>query len=391
MCPVPLTSCAEGALAALAALAPQDVFSDLNGATLLTERAVLTGHARAGDVSPGGSCRLLETSDGAIALNLTREDDWALLPAWLRSERASTWTTIAEDVRRQTMHDLVEQGRLLGLAVCPVVPTPSRPVPWMQATHSGKSAIQRRARPRVLDLSSLWAGPLCSYLLQHCGADVVKVESLQRPDGARNGPREFFDLLNAGKRSVALDLSAALGKAQLRQLIAKADIVIEASRPRALRQMGIHAETLIDENPGLTWVSLTGYGRGEPQENWIAYGDDAGVAAGLTWLMRQTTGQYLFVGDAIADPLTGLHAALAAWASYVEGGGRLLSLSLVDVVRHCVQFDLPKSSTALHDRMTEWSVLAHQPAASIRTMRRPHATAAALGADTGAVLSEWAV
>lgn len=391
MCPVPLTTCADGALAALTALTNSKSFSDLNGAALLAERAAIAGHQRAGAVSPGGSCRLLQTVDGAIALNLAREDDWALLPAWLETKPLTDWTAIATLVREKTMHDLVEQGRLLGLAVCPVVPTPSNPVPWMQVTHHGLKQTKHRARPRVVDLSSLWAGPLCGHLLQACGADVIKVESLQRPDGARNGPPDFFDLLNAGKLSVALDLNEAKGRMQLRTLIASADIVIEASRPRALRQMGIHAEILINENPGLTWVSLTGYGRGEPQENWIAYGDDAGVAAGLSWMMQQATDELLIVGDAIADPLTGLHAALAAWLSYLSGGGQLLSLSLVDVVRHCIQFDRPSSKVAFRERMREWTGLAQNLGETPARARVPSAKAAALGADTQSVLAEWGI
>src|SRR3546814_961112 len=104
------------------------------------------------------------------------------------------------------------------------------------------------------------------------------------------------------------DLQSPRGRAQLRELLRGADIVIEASRPRALRQMGIDAETLLHEQPQLTWLALNGYGRGEPQEQWIAYGDDAGVAGGLTELQRRASGEAVFIGDAIADPLTGLHA-----------------------------------------------------------------------------------
>lgn len=389
MCPVPLTACADGALAALAAIS-KGTLSGLHGYALLTERAAIAGHTRAGGSSNGGSCRLLQTFDGAIALNLARDDDWALLPAWLQSDAMKDWTTVAVAVAKHTMHDLVERGRMLGLAVCPLVPTPSLPVSWMQISHQATKK-KRDRRPRVLDLSSLWAGPLCGHLLQACGADVIKVESLQRPDGARNGPPDFFHLLNAGKRSVALDLGDTQGKRQLQQLIARADIVIEASRPRALRQMGIHAEHLVDENPGLTWVSLTGYGRGEPQENWIAYGDDAGVAAGLSWLMWQATGEHLIIGDAIADPLTGMHAALAAWSAYHDGGGRLLSLSLVDVVRHCIQFDLPKSREVVRERMDAWTKMATGLSAIPPRTRAPSGKARALGADTEAVLTEWSI
>src|SRR3546814_17564250 len=116
--------------------------------------------------------------------------------------------------------------------------------------------------------------------MQRCGADVIKVEGSARPDGARRGPSAFFDLLNAGKRSVALDLQSPRGRAQLRELLRGADIVIEASRPRALRQMGIDAETLLHEQPQLTWLALHGYGRGEPQAQRVAYGDEARKSVG---------------------------------------------------------------------------------------------------------------
>jgi len=144
----------------------------------------------------------------------------------------------------------------------------------------------------------------------------------------------------------------------LRALLHRADIVIEGSRPRALRQLGIHAEELIAANPGLTWISLTGYGRAAMVEDWIAYGDDAAVAAGLSHLQYQATGQWMFVGDAIADPLTGLHAALAAWTSWRSGSGRLVSLALRDVVRYCIAFDLPATPKAIRERQRVWTALA---------------------------------
>ncbi|TJY58939.1 CoA transferase [Sinimarinibacterium sp. CAU 1509] len=404
-CPAPLAACADGALAALAALAPMGALDGLRGANLLTERAAIAGHVRAGSVSPGGSCHLLQTADGAIALSLTRDDDWELLPAWLRDGSdigAGNWGALAANVRGRTMQALVEDGRELGLAVCPMAPPSSRPVPWVQRVagrgYSGAAALPRRA-PRVVDLSSLWAGPLCSHLLQRCGADVVKVESLSRPDGARRGPPAFFDLLNAGKRSVALDFSTAQGRRQLQALLARADIVIEASRPRALRQLGIDAEAMVQAHPALSWISINGYGRAEPMAQWIAYGDDAGVAAGLSRMMFEVFGQRVIVGDAIADPLTGLHAALAAWAGFRQGGAGLLSIALTDVVRHCIAADLV-AGTSLRERTQVWrqrvdeaqSLLrAGEVAVAVPQARVAEGAAAMLGADTDAVLRDWGV
>jgi crotonobetainyl-CoA:carnitine CoA-transferase CaiB-like acyl-CoA transferase len=395
MCPVPLAACADGALAALSSFAPEPVFGELRGSGLLAERAAIAGHQRAGRVSPGGSCRLLDTADGVIALNLAREDDWSVLSAWLETEVSANWEAVAAAVRARQSDGLVERGRLLGLAVA----LSATPVPVIQPWQITGDGIPRRLqdtssratkhpalKPLVIDLSSLWAGPLCSHLLQAMGADVVKVESLQRPDGARRGPPAFFDLLNAGKPSVALDFSSAQGREQLQALLRAADIVIEGSRPRALRQLGIQAEALVEEKPGLSWIALSGYGRGAAQEDWIAFGDDAAVAAGLSQLQYQASDQHLIVGDAIADPLTGLHAALVAWASHASGGGRLISLSLRDVVGHCIGFDLPESPAALRARQADWRRRAETSCCmpQIRVAPRP---ASELGGDTAAVLS----
>ncbi len=411
LCPVALGATADGALVALAALAPDGAFNGLRGSALLTERAALNAHRRRGAISPGGACRIFRTIDGAIALNLARDEDWALLPALFEVDTVADEHALAALLAKITMHDSVERGRLLGLPICPVVPPPSRPTPWLQTSvplsPSGRGFLAQartdsmsvRAKPRtgegaapvVVDLSSLWAGPLCSHLLQRCGATVIKVESTTRPDGARRGSAAFYDLLNAGKRSVALDLSSAHGRAQLRALLLRADIVIEASRPRALRQMDIDADEVLRERSDLTWISLTGYGRAEPQANWLAYGDDAGVAAGLSWLMQKVAGDAVFVGDAIADPVTGLHAALAAWASWRNGGSRMIALSLVDVLRHVIAYEAPADVDGWRVRYSEWTRIATDAGIRPPGARVPSGIAAALGADTAAVLNELSI
>jgi hypothetical protein len=372
MCPVPLTACADGALAALAALAPVGALEGLRGSDLLAERAVFMGHTRNGRIAPGGSCRLLDTVDGVVALNLARNDDWSLLPAWLEDDVAPDWDSVARAIRQCSAQALVERGRELGLAVADASsPSPRTGVSAANARsawgggvrgNGGKRTDPLRAqggdKPLVVDLSSLWAGPLCSRLLLRCGAEVVKIESRQRPDGARRGSPAFFERLNAGKCSVSLDFSSTAGRAELRAWLQRADIVIEGSRPRALRQLGIHAEELVAANPGLTWISLTGYGRTPQTENGIAYGDDAAVAAGLSQIQYYATGEWMFVGDALADPLTGLHAALAAWAGWRAGGAGLVSLALCDVVRQCMAFDLPATPAAIRERQREWTEIA---------------------------------
>lgn len=338
-CPLPLAICADGAVAALQALSGAAALDAVDGARLLGQRAQLAGLTRNGRIAPGGSCRLLPAADGWLALNLARDDDWTLLPAWLEAGPLRDWSDVEAAVVQRALRDCVERGRLLGLAVAPS----QRPVdagPWLQVEYRTDRAARRArdAAPLVVDLSSLWAGPLCTHLLHRLGARVIKVESVQRPDGARLGNAAFFEALNGGKDCLALDFATVDGRARLRELCERADIVIEASRPRALRQLGIDAERIIDANPSLTWIGITGYGRAEPMANWVAFGDDAAVAAGLSQRVFESCGEMLFCGDAVADPLTGLHAALAAWHGWCDGGGRLLGVAMRDVVVNCLDF-----------------------------------------------------
>ena len=387
MCPVPLASYADGIVAVLRALRPA-CLRDVDGAQLLAERAALAGYRRAGAIAAGGRCRLLPAVDGWLAVNLARASDWELLPAWLEAGAIVDWAGVASALAPRRLSDVVARARLLGLAVAPLAPPPAQPVPWYRELHrTRRPGGTRIAAPLVVDLSSLWAGPLCAHLLQLMGARVIKVESTARPDGLRRSASGFYDLLNAGKASVALDFAHPAGRAQLRQLLLQADIVIEASRPRALHQLGIVAEDILEENAGLTWIGISGYGRGEPAANWIAYGDDAAVAAGLSQILRDCTGQPMFCGDAVADPLTGLHAALAAWCSHAQGGGRLLSLALRDVVAHGIRFAALADGAASRARATDWSrCIASEDVAAPRA--RPIAERArALGADTAETLA----
>jgi crotonobetainyl-CoA:carnitine CoA-transferase CaiB-like acyl-CoA transferase len=251
---------------------------------------------------------------------------------------------------------------------------------------------QARAEPPlVIDLSSLWAGPLCTHLLELAGARVVKLESTRRPDGARSGPPDSFALLNSGKASVALDFGEGDGLRKLHRILEPADIVVESARPRALAQLGVDAQSWVESVPGRTWVSLTGYGRREPGARWIAFGDDAGVAAGLA---AATGGDPpLFCGDAIADPLTGLHAALAALACWRAGGGYLLDLALSDVAAHVLAFGPAPAAAEVHTAGDGWEVVVGQQRVPVSTPRaRPIRSAARpLGADTDRVLEELGI
>ena len=344
-----LASAACGVGMVLRALAPGNAFGGLDAAALLGERAAIAGLQRQGAVSAGGSARLLVTRTDHVAVNLPRDEDWQLTPAWLEADESGfaavqDWTILAKLIAERNAGELVERGRLMGLAVASAPKTipPARP-PFTIRLTSEKSPTASPRRIRLLDLSTLWAGPLATSLLAMAGIDVLKIESPARPDGARRGPEAFFRLLNGNKRGCALDLHQPQDRAVFERLLAGADIVVESARPRALSQLGFDAESWVTDRPGRLWASLTGYGR---SQEWIAFGDDAAVSAGLAWSPGPHASNPVFCGDAIADPLAGLTLAALLLAHSRCGHGGLLDLSLTDCAAHAASLsneglDLP--------------------------------------------------
>lgn len=385
-CLAPVASAMRGAWLALCSLCPDSLNPCFDAHGLLGERAALTKLRRGGTISAGGAAHLLQTAHGWMALNLARDDDWSLMPAWLEVEVTSL-AQIRAAVGLKTAAQLVDRGRLMGLAVA-AMPDRQTKIPfdnWLKRQRLAPRVETLGRRPLVLDLSSLWAGPLCAQMLQECGARVIRVESSKRPDGARFGSAAFYDLLNGGKESVALQFDTSEGQACLKELLAIADIVIEGSRPRALENLGIDATSVVAQGQSKVWVSITGYGRSTGNRDWIAFGDDAAVAAGLA---NATGSPPVFCADAIADPLTGLHAAVAALQSWQGGGGELLDVSLFSVAQSIASLSHtptanPPNTTARVSAAAADALGVERPRA-----RTAVAKAAQLGAHTKAVLAE---
>jgi hypothetical protein len=274
-----------------------------------------------------------------VALSLARQDDIELVPALIETLPEDTWESVARWATRHSSRQVLDRAVLLGLPAGLPGETVLQPVPWtVPVMHEGP---RLNRRPLVVDLSSLWAGPLCASLLRLLGCEVVKVEDPHRPDGARLGNPEFFDLLNSGARSEAVDLRSKAGTARLKDLLARADVVVEGSRPRALQQLGIDAHELAKTT---VWVSITAHGR--EQGHRVGYGDDTAVAGGL--VVRDEQGP-VFVGDAIADPMTGVHAALVAWSGLLQGGGRLVDLPLAQVAATAAALSSPDETQVVRD------------------------------------------
>ena len=302
-----------------------DAFNALTGVTtdaaeLLTGRATLLGLSPQGRISAGGATRLMRSGDGWCALTLSRQDDVDAIPALLESDSVDDpWPAVEQWTADNASADITMRARLLGLPVAALGETPAAPT---RITSLG-AATEPRPIDELLvaDLSAMWAGPLCGQLLARAGATVVKVESPNRPDGTRAGPASFFNWMNSGKLSYAADFD---DPCELRKLLDAADVVIESSRPAALANRGLGPTS----RDGQIWLRITGHGTDGDHANWVAFGDDAAVSGGL---VRGGKDDPEFCGDAIADPLTGLHAALAVAESLSRGGGELIELSMAAV------------------------------------------------------------
>ncbi len=353
---------------------------------LLAERAAIAGLRRRGRTSCGGATRLLRTMDGWLAVALARPEDIDLLPAWLPTDASASdappWDRVELLVARERTDVLVERAAVLGLPVgaLPAIArtVPRAPVPLAQlpvvATEVATAPDPGPLTDLVVaDLSGLWAGPLCGSLLADAGARVVKVESSRRPDGSRRGPTPFFDLLNAGKRSLALDLTTPAGRTTLRTVLERVDVVIEASRPRALEQLDIEAHDLLAACRPRVWVSITGHGRGPGARDRVGFGDDAAVAGGL---VAWDGDEPVFCADAVADPASGMVAAAAVLDAVAAGGTWLLDVAMSGVAAHLAGSTLPvpPGTVATPPRVT-----------------RARGAGPRLGADTDAVLDELGV
>jgi hypothetical protein len=279
-----------------------------------------------GLTSPNRACRLFRAGDGWMALNLARDEDRELVGAWLeRAAPGDPWDVVAAGAPACSRAVLIERATLLGLpagAVGEVVRASLR-APRLALGSGG--APWSGAALKVLDMSALWAGPLCGAVLAAMGAQVTKIESVRRPDPTRVSTPAFFQRLNGGKQELALDLTAVDGQDRLRAAIEACDVLITSARPRAFAGLGLDPQAVFARHPGLVWVAVTGYGWTGAAAGRVAFGDDAAAAGGLVGWGPDGTPRFL--GDALADPVTGLAAAVGALEALQDGGG-LVDVSL---------------------------------------------------------------
>lgn len=194
---------------------------------------------------------------------------------------------------------------------------------------------------RVLDLSRHLPGPLATLLLADMGAEVTKVESpagdemrFIGPPGPNNRSL-FFDAINAGKKSVRLDLKSSKGKATLRDLARSADVLVESFRPGVMERLGLSARSLCELNPGLVYVAMSGYGQKGPLRD--AAGHDANyLAVNGTLSAWGAGGRVAYVQPPMADCTASLFAISSILGALLargrDGLGCEIDLALTDVM-----------------------------------------------------------
>jgi crotonobetainyl-CoA:carnitine CoA-transferase CaiB-like acyl-CoA transferase len=198
---------------------------------------------------------------------------------------------------------------------------------------------------RVLDLSRVLAGPLCTMVLGDLGAEVIKVERPGAGDDTRTwgppwaegtGDREaaYYLCCNRNKRSVTADLKDAEGRTRVLQLAREADVLVENFAPGTLERMGLDYAALSADNPRLVFCTITGYGSAGPEAGRPGYDFAVQARSGWMAITGEPEGAPVKVGVAVVDVLTGQNAAIAILAALRErdasGRGQRVEVSLWD-------------------------------------------------------------
>jgi crotonobetainyl-CoA:carnitine CoA-transferase CaiB-like acyl-CoA transferase len=230
----------------------------------------------------------------------------------------------------------VERAPALGEHALAWQPRASAPTPEPSGTSEAPLAGLR-----VVDLTAFWAGPFATNTLAMLGADVVKIESIQRPDGirfvnAKPGPpvweaSSIFQSVNTEKRAITLRLDSAEGRRTLRTLVERGDVLIENYSARVLEQFDLGWDTLSSWNPRLVLVRMPGWGLDGPWRDRTGFAMNIEQACGIAW-----RGGYPDqpISANICDPVGGLHAVMGLFAALEHrrhtGRGQVVELPLVE-------------------------------------------------------------
>ena len=200
---------------------------------------------------------------------------------------------------------------------------PARTAPSTPSNQAVEATALPLAGLRVFDLSTIWAGPMAAAVLADLGADVIKVESIQRPEYWRTLLSDFkdaewwetgplFHAIQRNRRDVTLNLMEPEGKALMERLVQGADVLIENYSPRVMPQFGLGYPELSSINPALVMVSCSGFGDQGPIRDYLSTASVGDALSGLSHVSGYADGPPLYFGGQNSDPITGLHGAVGA-------------------------------------------------------------------------------
>jgi crotonobetainyl-CoA:carnitine CoA-transferase CaiB-like acyl-CoA transferase len=195
----------------------------------------------------------------------------------------------------------------------------------------------------VLDLTRVLSGPYCTMMLADMGARVIKIEQPRKGDDTRawgppfvEGESAYFLSINRNKESVTLDFKQPAGRDLLRQLIARADVLVENFRPGTLPKLGLDYETLAPEYPRLVYCSISGFGHTGPRRKEAGYDAVMQGEGGLMSITGPPAGPPFRLGVAIADIVSGMFAAQGVTAALLArertGRGQAVDIAMLDSV-----------------------------------------------------------
>ncbi len=195
---------------------------------------------------------------------------------------------------------------------------------------------------RVADFSHVMAGPYATHLLRLLGAEIIKIEAPGKGDAMRyygadrryDGMAPAFIAVNAGKKSVVLDLKQPQDLERARKLVSRCDVLVENFRPGVMARLGLGYETVRELNPNMVYCSVSGYGQSGPRRDWPAIDNIVQATSGMMKLGGDPDGPPMRVGFPVVDTLTGQTAAFAILAALLGrergGGGDYIDAAMFD-------------------------------------------------------------
>jgi formyl-CoA transferase len=221
---------------------------------------------------------------------------------------------------------------------------------------------------RVIEIGQLLAGPFCGQLLGDFGAEVIKIEPPGAGDPMRDWGREkphgqslWWPILARNKKSVTLNLREARGQALARQLITRADVLVENFRPGTLERWGLGPQSLWADNPGLVITRVTGYGQSGPYASRAAFGSIGEAMGGIRYVTGDPKMPPSRAGISLGDELAGTFAALgtltALHARTRTGRGQIVDAALYESVLALMESLIPEWEIAGYVRERSGSTL----------------------------------